>query len=284
MMKGWMLGLLMVFALSSMGCMQKESDRTQRVSTTHEKGAASEQKKHESGKTETLVAATTVAAETSQPMQAPLTGQLGTTAQMQRGRAAYYHSGFDGRLTANGERYDQHKLTAAHNTYPFGTRLKVTNLTNNKSVQIRINDRSPLCQGRIIDLSRRAAEHIGLIKSGVAEVQLEVLEVGQGKTFHHPGIGTAAYYHSRFDGRLTASGERYNQQALTASHNRYPFGTQVRVTNLANAKSVVVRINDRGPLTPGRVIDVSRRAAQALGFMKDGIAKVKLEVVERGKS
>lgn len=94
--------------------------------------------------------------------------------------------------------------------------------------------------------------------------------------------GVAAYYSNVFQGRRTASGQRYNRKALTAAHNRYPFGTRLRVTNLENKKSVEVRVNDRGPSTPGRIIDLSRQAARELGFLKAGVTEVQLEVLELG--
>jgi rare lipoprotein A len=77
----------------------------------------------------------------------------------------------------------------------------------------------------------------------------------------------------------TASGERCNPQALTAAHRTLPFGTKVKVENLANGRSVVVRINDRGPFVHNRVIDVTKAAAHALGFLKAGVTQVKLTVL-----
>lgn len=91
------------------------------------------------------------------------------------GRASYYASRFDGRKTANGEIFSNKKLTAAHLTLPFGTILKVTNLKNNKSVVVRINDRGPYIKSRIIDLSHAAADSIDIIHSGWAMVKLEEL-------------------------------------------------------------------------------------------------------------
>ncbi|GAB4068905.1 hypothetical protein GCM10028812_29600 [Ancylobacter sonchi] len=86
----------------------------------------------------------------------------------------------------------------------------------------------------------------------------------------------ASYY--GYGGR-TANGERHNAQALTAAHRTLPFGTKVRVTNTANGRSVVVRINDRGPFIRGRIIDVSTAAADSLGFRSRGVARVDLAVV-----
>ncbi|MEN9214394.1 MAG: septal ring lytic transglycosylase RlpA family protein [Gloeomargarita sp. DG02_4_bins_56] len=91
--------------------------------------------------------------------------------------------------------------------------------------------------------------------------------------------GWASWYGPGFQGRRTASGELFQPQALTAAHRTLPFGTQVRVTNLRNGLSVVVRINDRGPHVPGREIDISAGAAQVLGLIPMGTAPVRLEVL-----
>ena len=92
--------------------------------------------------------------------------------------------------------------------------------------------------------------------------------------------GVASWYGKKFHGRKTASGERYNQNKMTAAHKTLPFGTRVRVKNLDNGKNVVVTINDRGPFKKGRVIDVSRAAAKKLGMINSGIAKVNIKVVD----
>lgn len=91
--------------------------------------------------------------------------------------------------------------------------------------------------------------------------------------------GVAAWYGSKFAGRRTASGQRFNPAALTAAHPTLPFGTRVKVTNQKNQRSVVVTINDRGPTSPGRIIDVSLAAAKRLGFVRAGLTEVTLEVV-----
>jgi rare lipoprotein A len=92
-------------------------------------------------------------------------------------------------------------------------------------------------------------------------------------------VGPASWYGGQFHGRKTANGERFNMHELTAAHRSLPFGTKVRVTNQKNGKSVVVRINDRGPYAGGRVIDLSRGAAQALSMVGAGVAPVKLQVL-----
>jgi|SRR6187401_453163 len=90
-------------------------------------------------------------------------------------------------------------------------------------------------------------------------------------------VGIASFYHSSLVGNLTANGERYDEGALTAAHRTLDLGTRVRVTNLENRRSVVVTVNDRGPYAKGRIIDLSRRAARVLGFVHDGVTKVKVE-------
>lgn len=98
-------------------------------------------------------------------------------------------------------------------------------------------------------------------------------------TAHATPDGTASWYGGKFHGRKTANGERFDQHALTAAHRTLPFGTKVRVTNERNGRSVVVRINDRGPFAKGRVIDLSRAAAERVGMVGSGTARVRLEVV-----
>lgn len=94
--------------------------------------------------------------------------------------------------------------------------------------------------------------------------------------------GQASWYGPRFHGRRTASGERYDQHAMTAAHKTLPFGSLVRVRSLVNGKEIDVRINDRGPFTRGRVIDVSRAAAEALGMTVLGVKQVLLLVPASG--
>jgi rare lipoprotein A len=92
-----------------------------------------------------------------------------------------------------------------------------------------------------------------------------------------PLVGIASFYGEEFHGRKTASGEKYDMHKLTAAHRTLPFGTKVKVTNIANGRSVVVRINDRGPFKKDRIIDLSFEAARRLGI--GGTAKVKLVVL-----
>jgi rare lipoprotein A len=94
--------------------------------------------------------------------------------------------------------------------------------------------------------------------------------------------GLASWYGPEFHRKRTASGERFDMDALTAAHRSLPFDSYVRVTNVATGRSVVVRINDRGPFVADRIIDLSARAARQLGIKEDGVVRVRIEVVKSG--
>ena len=94
--------------------------------------------------------------------------------------------------------------------------------------------------------------------------------------------GIASYYHNKFQGRSTASGERYDKRVMTAAHNSYPFGTYVKVTAIGSGTFVIVRINDRGPRPEKRIIDLSYAAARRLDMLRAGLIKVRLEVLAWG--
>ena len=117
-----------------------------------------------------------------------------------------------------------------------------------------------------------------MMKRRVAAVRRHIpaprRDAGGIKTASH---GVASFY---TEGTKTANGEKFNTLDMTAAHPTLPFGTKLRVTNVASGRSVMVRVNDRGPYVPGRVVDVSYSAADALGMVGKGVAKVKLDVVE----
>ena len=122
----------------------------------------------------------TMALASSAMAQAPKAGDKET------GLAAVYSDVMDGHVTASGQLYDKSKLTAAHKTLPFGTKIKVTNTKNNRSVVLRVNDRGPVQAGRILDISPAAAARLRISSKVMREVTLEVVEVGSGKTTRQP--------------------------------------------------------------------------------------------------
>jgi rare lipoprotein A len=93
-------------------------------------------------------------------------------------------------------------------------------------------------------------------------------------------VGHASFYGKAWSGRLTANGERFNHRAMTAAHKTLPFHTRVRVTLLSTGKSVIVRINDRGPFIKGRIIDLSDEAARRIGLIDQGVGQVKIEILD----
>ena len=114
--------------------------------------------------------------------------------QEQYGQASYYSDAYHGKKTASGQKYDKNKMTAAHNDYPFGSTIKVTHLENKKSVTVKVIDRGPYIKGRIVDLSRAAAQQIGLINDGVAEVKVELVRGGKSSSLAAKGNKTPSEY------------------------------------------------------------------------------------------
>lgn len=98
--------------------------------------------------------------------------------------------------------------------------------------------------------------------------------------FVHYQTGIASYYAHDFHGRTTANGERFDMYAMTAAHLSLPFGTLVRVTNLRNGRQVILRVNDRGPYVTGRVLDVSYGAARELDMLRDGVVRVRIDLID----
>lgn len=235
------------------------------------------------------------------------------------GIASYYSSNLDGSKTSTGERYRNNQFTAASNEFALNTWVKVTNLSNGKTVIVRINDRMHSRmkkKGRVIDLSRVAASQLDFMAKGLTRVEVETIlwvkpdstaalvtdttQVDTGKDSvlstktgkpdsvkADDGVhyGIASFYSANLDGTKTATGEIYRNKKMSAASNHFKLNTWVRVTNLKNNRSVVLRINDRmhpRMKAKGRVVDLSRVAAQKLGFMKSGLTRVKVEPVKKG--
>lgn len=117
------------------------------------------------------------------------------------------------------------------------------------------------------------------VEQQAGAVDISAIEPAVEEATRDLGVGIASYYGRGFAGRPTASGERFNPAEFTAAHRTLPFGTRVRVTNPNNGKSVVVRINDRGPFVRSRMIDLSQGAAEQIGLIAAGHGTVRLEIV-----
>ena len=236
------------------------------------------------------------------------------------GIASFYSANLDGTKTATGERYRNNKLTAASNNFKLNIWVLVTNLKNNKSVIVRINDRMhPRMKkkGRVVDLSGDAASILDFKDAGLTKVKVQEVEFIKEevlpklvqdtiivtkdslitvdslktdspdslKADENTVIGIASFYSSNLDGTKTSTGEIYRNTKMSAASNHFKLNSWVRVTNLKNKNSIIVRINDRmhpRMKAKGRVVDLSRIAARKLNFIKRGLAKVKVELIEKG--
>ena len=162
--------------------------------------------------------------------------------------------------------------------------IKTEQNNNDLSVIDKEESTTPGNQILAINLDSSEANQLELDKpNSVASPQSEVNFSTSSSTQIARTVisGRASWYGPGFDGRRTANGEIYNSNGLTAAHRTLAFGTRVRVTNMNNGRSVVVRINDRGPFTKGRIIDVSAGAARRLNMISSGVAPVKLEILGR---
>lgn len=116
-------------------------------------------------------------------------------------------------------------------------------------------------------------------KSGTTNIKpgkVETTKAVAGETFK----GYASFYADKFHGRKTSSGEVFDMNGFTAAHRTLPFGTKVKVTNIKNGKSIVVKINDRGPFKEERIIDLSKAAAESIDMVNDGVAEVEIKILE----
>ena len=228
------------------------------------------------------------------------------------GNAAAYSSKADGTTTKSGEIFSNKSYTAAFNKFNLNSWIRVTNLKNNRSVLLQINDRiSKKKSSPFIKISRAPVSVLGFLKVNNTKVKVEeiiiinsdsitnslkysmvmakemtiIVDINTQDSFVTTGkiiTGIASFYSTNLDGTKTATGERYRNNKFTAASNNLKLNTWVLVTNLKNNNSVVVRINDR--MHPrmqkkGRVVDLSGIAAKQLDFINDGLAKVKVEVI-----
>jgi rare lipoprotein A len=172
------------------------------------------------------------------------------------GVASWYGGKFHGRLTSSGEVFDTNEMTAAHRTLPFGTMVKVTNLANGKSAVVKINDRGPFVDGRIIDLSRAAAEEIDMLGQGVARVSLEIVAFATDKELFAIQVGAYGMEKNAEKARLALEGAG--------------FVVTIEKTGLSVARVLVRGI-------PGPSLSDTRRRIEELGFSQYLVKKERTE-------
>ena len=157
--------------------------------------------------------------------------------------------------------------------------LMLANCTTDE-VASRADRKHASTSPRIIATGEVTTKNEHIIRKRAVKVARE--HSGQ-NTAAYTAVGMASWYGEDFHGRRTANGERFDMNSFSAAHPSLPLPSNVRVTNLGNHRSVVVRVNDRGPFVGGRVIDVSAKTAKTLGFYDDGLSKVKVEYVGRAQ-
>jgi len=163
----------------------------------------------------------------------------------QRGKASWYGKKFHGRKTANGEIYNMYAMTAAHKTLPLGTYVRVENLSNNKKIEVRVNDRGPFVRGRIIDLSYTGAKKLGIVGPGTAPVEIVALGVASKKKTTGstgPSYVPIDYYKGNFTVQVGAFGDRKNAEKLQQKLAKEYKGAHIAAYNDGNASFYRVRV------------------------------------------
>jgi rare lipoprotein A len=162
--------------------------------------------------------------------------------------------------------------------------LMLANCTTDDTVASRANRRHAAASQRIAATGEVAPKTESIVRKRVKVTHEHPLEKAIAeKTANYTAVGVASWYGEDFHGKRTANGETFDMNSFSAAHPSLPLPSNVRVTNLENHRSIVVRVNDRGPFVGGRVIDVSAKTAKALGFYDGGLSKVKVEYVGRAQ-
>jgi rare lipoprotein A len=175
-----------------------------------------------------------------------------------QGRASWYGGKFHGRLTSSGEVFDTNEMTAAHRTLPFGTVVKVTNQDNGKIAVVKINDRGPFVEGRIIDLSRAAATELGMVDQGVANVTLEIVDFASAKERYAIQVGAYALEQNagKVSAALSAGGFVVTEEKTALGATRVSIrgieaadlsGVRARLTELGFATYLVKKEKSQSP-------------------------------------
>ncbi len=179
------------------------------------------------------------------------------------GLASYYADSFEGISTASGEAYDKTKFTCAHNSYPFGTTLKITRLDNKKSVRVRVNDRGPFIKGRVVDLSRAAAEQLDLIRAGTAQVRVDVADGA-------PSAPTTADTSTKSGGTTTKPKPQPSKPASTKRPSTYVDN------NVPKDKPVPRKTSTKPSTTKAKAFDSSIDNRTAKSYNKYGLYQIQI--------
>lgn len=159
--------------------------------------------------------------------------------------------------------------------------LTILNTGINTSIAEAKSDKKLKSRPKVSVLSEIENQSLEDVSDNNLTTKKPIIPLQEEKIIANSFSGRASWYGPGFHGRRTANGEIFNQNALTAAHPSLKFGTKVKVTNLNNGRSVIVRINDRGPYAGGRVIDLSAAAARSLNMVRSGVARVKVTILGR---
>lgn len=207
----------------------------------------------------------------------------------EKATVSYYADKFHGRKTASGETFNMNALTCAHKTLPFGTILKVTNLANGKSVQVRVNDRGPFVEHREADLSKAAAIKLDMIKSGTAQVKIEIVQMGantkrssqtasKAKSIPIAAEGSGAGTNGPMKKTATASAAATAKPAAAAKS----AGTKVATAATTATRQITVKANSIYDIQLGTFSDPNNARERAKQLMHDNIGEVVLQRVDTG--
>ena len=155
------------------------------------------------------------------------------------------------------------------------------NLNNKRYLGLIAVGCALLCMGLAVGAQETVAPQTESPQKEESKIEEVQIDEPQKEAAKEGVVGIASYYAAKFHGKRTASGEKFSQKVLTAAHLTLPFGTLLKVTNLQNMKSVIVRVNDRGPHVRGRIVDLSRAAAELIGLRHTGTARVELEILAK---
>ena len=177
----------------------------------------------------------------------------------ERGEASWYGGKFQGRLTASGEKFDTNMLTAAHKTLPFNTIVEVRNLENNKIVHVRINDRGPFVEGRIIDLSRAAASKLNMVGAGLAKVEIRIIESPSELDSNEDHNAETGLLQHTWIIQIASFSSRENAEKVVKTLKTHDFNPQVELTSTGYTRILIKDISNNN-------LEIVKSRLRSLGF------------------
>ena len=195
------------------------------------------------------------------------------------GLASYYSDSFQGKVTAYGVKYDKNQLTAAHKLHPYGTLLKVTRLDNQKSVTVKVIDKGPYIKGRVVDLSRAAAERLGIIQDGIAEVKVDVVGAAKKETTASKSSQPKPKSPTSYDDTPT---RRIASNTQTAEKKEAPVKKATNTSSTSSKKSTDTAKSTTSKKTTTKAADTPKARLVGKEFQQYGVYKISIQKPEAG--